>query len=639
MTAQLAPTAIAKFFDNNGAPLAFGLLFTYAAGTTTLQATYIDSTQTTQNLNPIQLNFRGECNLWLDPSKSYKFLLQDSQGNQISGWPIDNITVGNANPSFSIIPTSDNLYTLGSPTFSWANVYVGANHAPVLDTVSGNIGYYKQTPAEIAASVTPVNYAYPVQGPFVHLWRYMSNAQITSILGNGLTDTTSGFNSAMAVLTAMNGGTLIIPSGNYSNGSIVTLSNFCKIIGMGTRRGAGTPPSTGKGVSINATFAGPLFQVTNGALTPVDVLIEGINFNGNKGTYGAGDGIDIVLSAGVTIRDCVVANFGTNNISLSGAGAYGLACEHVYSAQAGNANFFIDGSDSRLSDCQSDGAAYSVYATANAQNLAIVGGDHYEGATNTGLRLLASRIRVTNTLVRITVNGATGIYLGNSEIGISNCEVFGSGSTTGNIALDIAAGATAYRVVGCRLAAASASTDTVRLADGGILANNIIEAGGATSTALELINPPNSLGVIEGNFISGTSNSILHTSGNGKWKIGTNRLENAASPGTFLPMTVTAGFPLYGDYYDGNPPSIASAAALPITVTGATTFSVTGTTNITSISATGFTGKTIVLIFTGILTVTNGSNLKLTGNFTTAAGSALILASDGTNWYEVGRKA
>lgn len=91
MTAQLAPLAVQKFFDNNGQPLAFGLLSTYIAGTTTPLATYVDSTQTTPNLNPIQLNFRGECNLWLDPTKSYKFLLQDSQGNTIPGWPVDNI--------------------------------------------------------------------------------------------------------------------------------------------------------------------------------------------------------------------------------------------------------------------------------------------------------------------------------------------------------------------------------------------------------------------------------------------------------------------------------------------------------------------------------------------------------------------
>lgn len=91
MTTLLSPTTKSRFFDNNGNPLAFGLLTTYAAGTTNKIATYVDSTQTTQNTNPIALNFRGEADIWLVPNVAYKFALTDSQGNTIPGWPIDNI--------------------------------------------------------------------------------------------------------------------------------------------------------------------------------------------------------------------------------------------------------------------------------------------------------------------------------------------------------------------------------------------------------------------------------------------------------------------------------------------------------------------------------------------------------------------
>lgn len=166
MTAQLAPRPNFKGWDNNGFPLAFGLLTTYAAGTITPIATYVDSTQTTQNTNPVQLNFRGECNLWLDPTKAYKFLLQDFLGNTIPGWPIDNITIGNANPSYSVIPITDNLYNLGSATFSWANVYaktnvfVGSNLIPLIDPGTGGIGYFARTAVEITASVIPVDFFY-----------------------------------------------------------------------------------------------------------------------------------------------------------------------------------------------------------------------------------------------------------------------------------------------------------------------------------------------------------------------------------------------------------------------------------------------------------------------------------------------
>lgn len=107
MTAVLSPLPVQKFFDNNGAPLAFGFLYTYAAGTTTPQASYIDSTQTTQNTNPIVLNARGECALWLNPALSYKLLLTDAIGNQIPGWPVDNIQ--------GAIVTGVTSLTVGSP--------------------------------------------------------------------------------------------------------------------------------------------------------------------------------------------------------------------------------------------------------------------------------------------------------------------------------------------------------------------------------------------------------------------------------------------------------------------------------------------------------------------------------------------
>lgn len=79
------------------------------------------------------------------------------------------------------------------------------------------------------------------------------------------------------------------------------------------------------------------------------------------------------------------------------------------------------------------------------------------------------------------------------------------------------------------------------------------------------------------------------------------------------------------------------ASAATITPTG-NLFHVTGTTTITSVSSTGVNaGTRITMIFDGVLTVTDGSNLKLQGNFLTAAESALALEFDGTNWIEICR--
>jgi hypothetical protein len=80
---------------------------------------------------------------------------------------------------------------------------------------------------------------------------------------------------------------------------------------------------------------------------------------------------------------------------------------------------------------------------------------------------------------------------------------------------------------------------------------------------------------------------------------------------------------------------VASASAVTLGNDG-NFFDITGTTTITSITAKS-AGTVVYLQFDGILTVTDGSNLKLGSNFVTAAESTLALVSDGTNWYELSR--
>ncbi len=87
MTNVLSPYAKQQFFNNNGGFNANGTITTYAAGTSTPIATYTSSGAT--NTNPIVLNARGECDIWLLPNTGYKFVLADPSGNTI--WTVDNI--------------------------------------------------------------------------------------------------------------------------------------------------------------------------------------------------------------------------------------------------------------------------------------------------------------------------------------------------------------------------------------------------------------------------------------------------------------------------------------------------------------------------------------------------------------------
>jgi hypothetical protein len=97
---DLAPLPVQKFFDNNGRPLVGGRLFTYEAGTTNKIDTYTDQSGGSLNTNPIILDFRGECNVWLDPTLTYKFVLApraDTDPPTDPIWSVDDIS-----PSLSV---------------------------------------------------------------------------------------------------------------------------------------------------------------------------------------------------------------------------------------------------------------------------------------------------------------------------------------------------------------------------------------------------------------------------------------------------------------------------------------------------------------------------------------------------------
>lgn len=127
----LAPSPVQQFFSNDGRPAVNFRLFTYVAGTSTKIATYQDSTGLSSNTNPIVLDFRGECDLWLDPTLTYKFVFAPP---------------GSDDPPTSAIWTVDNVAGLGGLT----------------QAIIGQL-LWPRTAGEIAASITPATYAYQPQ--------------------------------------------------------------------------------------------------------------------------------------------------------------------------------------------------------------------------------------------------------------------------------------------------------------------------------------------------------------------------------------------------------------------------------------------------------------------------------------------
>jgi hypothetical protein len=142
----LVQDPILRFTDNTGNPLVGGTLYTTVGGIAF--PTWSDSLGTIQNTNPIVLNARGEIGtntgvsspLFVAPNVSYTFILSDANGNLI--WSAPNI----------VSPSTVNA------------IVAGLTQLSLLSILNINL----QTPAEIAANVTPVN----LQNPPGSLLRY-----------------------------------------------------------------------------------------------------------------------------------------------------------------------------------------------------------------------------------------------------------------------------------------------------------------------------------------------------------------------------------------------------------------------------------------------------------------------------------
>lgn len=70
--------AFPQFLDSNGKPLSGGLVWTYAAGTTTPLTTYTSREGDIANSNPIVLDADGRGSIWLSTNVAYKLVLENA---------------------------------------------------------------------------------------------------------------------------------------------------------------------------------------------------------------------------------------------------------------------------------------------------------------------------------------------------------------------------------------------------------------------------------------------------------------------------------------------------------------------------------------------------------------------------------
>jgi hypothetical protein len=210
--AVLSPSAKMAFIDAAGEPLVAGKLYTYVAGTTTLQATYTDSSGAQANTNPVILDSRGEANVWLGGAV-YKFVLKDADDALI--WSVDNISA----PTSAVSPVLSGSVTIDSNTTTPALKITQTGVGPVLrvqdstdpdvtpfiiDT-NGNVGIGTATPASALDVASP--------GVITGAWAYLPSGTamlfVQTAAPTGWTKSTTHDNKALRVVSgaASSGGT------------------------------------------------------------------------------------------------------------------------------------------------------------------------------------------------------------------------------------------------------------------------------------------------------------------------------------------------------------------------------------------------------------------------------------------------
>lgn len=120
------------FLDDSGVPVNAGKLYAYRTGTTTAQDTYSDSTLSTPNANPIELNSAGRSTtaIYGNPASGYDYRLRLSTSADAQIWQYDDIVVDGADTAtFSEGSFTGTLTGMSSTTTGTISYRIVSNSA------------------------------------------------------------------------------------------------------------------------------------------------------------------------------------------------------------------------------------------------------------------------------------------------------------------------------------------------------------------------------------------------------------------------------------------------------------------------------------------------------------------------------
>lgn len=237
-----------QFYDDNGAPLSGGKVYSYTAGTLTPRATYTDQSGSTPNANPVVLDSAGRADIWLDNSAAYKFIVKTSADVTIR--TVDNITPFNTASGLSVLGNiaantmvGNNTGATATPTAltaAQAQVNMINNLSAVtIDNAADYIAFYDTSGATAGKTL-----ASAIRGTSTTSQSTPSNPTATT------SSTGVMMGLAGSITPVSSGKVLILISGNIGDVGGGATTNTFQI-----RYGTGTAPTNGAALTGTATGA------------------------------------------------------------------------------------------------------------------------------------------------------------------------------------------------------------------------------------------------------------------------------------------------------------------------------------------------------------------------------------------------
>jgi hypothetical protein len=621
--------------DANGNPVAGAKVYTYYPGTLTPKTTYSDEAETAANANPIVCDSSGRAVVRL-ASGGYRLRVTMPDGvTLLPDGDVDNVVISEAK-------TPAEFGAIGNGIADDTAALQAAANASYHLHMGGKEKSYKVSGAITLRSGAVIE---------------MANATITQTATR-----TEIFNIAGKTDIEIFGGNFVGVSTDYNDSDS---SHAVAIYGTGNEARIKVHHNRFTGFSYSALrvlAASDIEFSSNVVVGPGTPTLTPV-------THGKCYGVLVDSgSTRVVISD--------NSISKTGQGVRveGVTRTRIHN----NVLFDITGQ-------------HGIYAGADMVELAIVGNNIYNTALQ-GIKVqsanagIAGNASITITGNTITTAGDQGIFVGNgagsapqpdhrnSGVNVTGNTINGAGGTGINIQNTDGALVADNLIQNCAQAGINfAAVTYLRVADNvirtcqnsgirdetvssfvsitGNMINNVGQVGtGSDRHGIYLQSGGVSFSV-DGNRINDSNAKMQYgiyspTIDQPTQAVTNNIVLNATDYGARFKNSTDAMSAYAGNIFTGTTgpvlndpacPSVASASAIVLPQGDARNVKITGTTTITSIAAAGHSGAEKTLIFTGACQVTDGGNLKMAGNFTSAANATLRIACDGTDWFEAGR--